>query len=53
MQARAYYAEAREIFVANGDVEKARIVSEAATQIEREILALPPSNGNGAGEAVN
>jgi tetratricopeptide (TPR) repeat protein len=53
MQARAYYAEAREIFVANGDVEKARIVSEAAIQIEREILALPPSNGNGAGEAVN
>jgi tetratricopeptide (TPR) repeat protein len=53
MQARAYYAEAREIFVANGDVEKARIVSEAATQIEREILALPPSNGHGAGEAVN
>ena len=53
-QARIYYAEAREIFTAYGDVEKARIVGEAASQIEREILALPPSNGHGgASEAIN
>jgi tetratricopeptide (TPR) repeat protein len=53
-QARAYYAEAREIFTAYGDMEKARIVSEAASQIEREILALAPSNGHGSGsEAIN
>jgi tetratricopeptide (TPR) repeat protein len=53
-QARTYYAEARELFTAYGDLEKARIVSEAASQIEREILALPPSNGHGgASEAIN
>jgi hypothetical protein len=35
-------------------MEKARIVSEAATQIEREILALPLTNGHGsASEAIN
>jgi tetratricopeptide (TPR) repeat protein len=38
-QARACYAEAREIFVAHGEAGKARIVAEALTQIEREILA--------------
>lgn len=47
-QARAWYAEAREIFIAHGEVERARIVAEAATQIEREMLALPESNGHGA-----
>lgn len=53
-QARANYAEAREIFVTHGDMEKARIVSEAATQIEREILALPSTNGHGStSEAIN
>jgi tetratricopeptide (TPR) repeat protein len=39
-QARACYAEAREIFVAHGETDKARIVAEAATQVEREILAM-------------
>jgi len=53
LQARAYYAEAREIFVAHGEVDKARIVSEAVTQIERELLTLAPSNGQGGAEAVN
>ena len=53
-QARSLYAEAREIFMRHGEVEKGRIVGEASTQIEREILALPETNGKGAGtEAVN
>ncbi len=53
-EARAYYAEARELFLAHGEADKARIVAEAVTQIEREILALPAANGQGAaGEAVN
>jgi tetratricopeptide (TPR) repeat protein len=39
-QARACYAEAREIFMAHGEADKARIVAEAVTQIEREILAV-------------
>jgi tetratricopeptide (TPR) repeat protein len=53
-EARAYYAEARELFLAHGEADKARIIAEAVTQIEREILALPPTNGLGAaGEAVN
>jgi len=47
-EARACYAEAREIFLAHGDADKAGIVAEAVTQIEREILALPPANGQGA-----
>jgi tetratricopeptide (TPR) repeat protein len=38
--ARAAYAEAREIFVARGELDKARIVAEAIDQIEREILSL-------------
>ncbi len=38
--ARAAYAEAREIFVAQGELDKARIVAEAVDQIEREILSL-------------
>ena len=46
-QARGHYAEAREIFMAHGEAEKARIVAEACTQIERELLALPPANGKG------
>jgi tetratricopeptide (TPR) repeat protein len=53
-EARAYYAEAREIFLSHGEADKARIVAEAVTQIEREILALPPTNGRGtAGDAMN
>jgi tetratricopeptide (TPR) repeat protein len=53
-QARAYYAEAQELFMGHGEIEKARIVGEAVTQIEREILALPETNGKGANsEAIN
>lgn len=48
-QARAYYAEARQVFMAHGELEKARIVAEAFNQLEREILALSPSNGHRAG----
>jgi tetratricopeptide (TPR) repeat protein len=47
LQARACYLEAREIFMANAERERARIVAEAITQIEREILALPAANGQG------
>jgi tetratricopeptide (TPR) repeat protein len=43
-QAKACYVEAVEIFMANGERDRARIVAEALTQIEREILALPTSN---------
>jgi tetratricopeptide (TPR) repeat protein len=42
--ARSAYAEAREIFMAQGDLDKARIVAEAVDQIEREILSLSPTN---------
>jgi tetratricopeptide (TPR) repeat protein len=45
LKARAYYAEAREIFVATGEVEKARMVAEASFQIERELMAMPAANG--------
>jgi tetratricopeptide (TPR) repeat protein len=38
--ARSGYAEAREIFMAYGELDKARIVAEAVDQIEREILSL-------------
>lgn len=46
-QARVYYGEAREIFMAHGDLDKARIIAEAVDQTEREILALPATNGHG------
>jgi len=42
--ARACYAEAREIFTAHGEREKAGIVAEAVGQIEREMLTLPPAD---------
>jgi tetratricopeptide (TPR) repeat protein len=44
MQARNAYSEARAIFMAHGEREKARIVGEAADQIGREILALSTTN---------
>ncbi|MFA5951154.1 MAG: hypothetical protein WC807_12805 [Hyphomicrobium sp.] len=44
--ARKLYGEAREIFNAFGEVEKARIVAEAIDQIERETLSAMPVNGN-------
>ena len=47
-QARAYYGEAREIFMAHGELEKGKVVAEAIDQIEREMLALAPTNGHGA-----
>lgn len=51
---RDLYTEAREIFMRHGDVDKGRIVGEAVTQVEREILALAETNGKGAnGEIVN
>ena len=45
--ARNYYSEARQIFIQYGELEKARIVSEAFGLIEREILSVAPSNGVG------
>ncbi|MGD0719986.1 MAG: hypothetical protein ABR970_02940 [Roseiarcus sp.] len=47
-RARAAYAEARAIFVAHGETDKARIVGEALDQIGREILALPATDAIGA-----
>jgi len=38
-QARAYYAEAREIFASHGEPAKARSAGEACDQIDRELLA--------------
>jgi tetratricopeptide (TPR) repeat protein len=49
---RGLYTEAREIFMRHGDVDKARIVGEAVTQIEREILALAETNGKGANSEI-
>jgi tetratricopeptide (TPR) repeat protein len=46
-KARAAYSEARAIFMAHGELDKARIVAEAVDQIEREILALSATDGAG------
>ncbi len=46
--ARNLYAEARELFNAAGDLDKARIVAEAIDQIERETLSVTPPNGHAA-----
>jgi tetratricopeptide (TPR) repeat protein len=43
--ARAAYGEAREIYMAHGERDKARIVAEAIDQIEREILSLAAVSG--------
>lgn len=45
-QARRLYAEARELFNAAGEVDKARIVAEAIDQLERETLSVMPANGS-------
>ena len=45
--AQAAYMEARAIFMAHGELDKARIVAEAVDQIGREILSLPATNGHG------
>jgi hypothetical protein len=39
-QARAHYAEARELFMAHGAHDQARVVAEALGQIERELLTM-------------
>ena len=45
-RARSYYAEAREIFVAHGEREKAQSAARACDQIDRELLAgAEPSRG--------
>ena len=46
--ARKLYGEARAIFNAGGEHDKARIVAEAIDQIERESLSLVPTNGSAA-----
>jgi len=52
-QANGYYREARAIFMEHGDLEKARIVAEAVDQTQREILALPATNGLGGRQATD
>jgi tetratricopeptide (TPR) repeat protein len=47
IRARAAYAEARELFMAHSELDRARIVAEAVDQIGRELLSLPASNGAG------
>jgi tetratricopeptide (TPR) repeat protein len=42
LAARRLYAEAREIFMAAGELGKARIVAEALDQIDRETLSIAP-----------
>jgi tetratricopeptide (TPR) repeat protein len=51
--ARDLYGEAREIFSAHGEAEKARIVGEAFVQLERELLATTRGNGDARIEHVN
>ncbi len=53
LQVRAFYSEAREIFMAHGDLDKARIVAEAIDQAGREILALPATNGQGSQRSIH
>ena len=48
--AQADYIEARAIFMAHGELDKARIVAEAVDQIGREILSLTATSGE-AGHA--
>ncbi|WP_425449953.1 hypothetical protein [Virgifigura deserti] len=43
-KAKGYYEEALEIFFNHGEVEKARIVTEAIGQLAQEILAHTPEN---------
>ncbi|MGQ0456037.1 MAG: hypothetical protein ACT4OU_03125 [Hyphomicrobium sp.] len=43
--ARKLYGDAREIFNAFGELDKARIVAEAVDQIERETLSTASANG--------
>ncbi len=43
--ARMLYGEARAIYNATGELEKARIVAEAIDQIERETLSVAMANG--------
>jgi tetratricopeptide (TPR) repeat protein len=52
VQARAFYTEAREIFTIHGDSAKAGIVAEAAFQLERELMNMPPGNGGTANRAT-
>jgi tetratricopeptide (TPR) repeat protein len=51
-RARAYYGEAREIFAAHGEHEKARAMSRACEQIDRERLAAASHGGNPHARAV-
>ncbi|MEQ1653776.1 MAG: hypothetical protein ABL897_14935, partial [Hyphomicrobium sp.] len=46
--ARQYYGDARALFNAAGEIEKARIIGQAIDQIERETLSVTPVNGHAA-----
>lgn len=52
-QARGLYEEARQIFNAAGEIDKARIVGEAVDQIGREILAVANGSGGNAETAAS
>ena len=56
LAAKAAYSEARAIFAAHGEHQKARIAGEACEQIDREMLsqavAGPPSHSNGHGSST-
>jgi len=47
LAAREFYLESREIFIGAGEAEKARIVTEACEQIDRELLSAPPARSRG------
>lgn len=48
LQAKEYYAEAREIFTRAGDAAKAMMTAEAIFQIERELMETSSTSGNGS-----
>jgi tetratricopeptide (TPR) repeat protein len=45
-RARSLYAEARAIFAENGEAERAQLLTEALSQLERELLSLSTAAGN-------
>jgi len=49
--AKAYYQEAREIFVQYGEIEKADVATEALLQIERDFPTLVPGADNRIAQA--
>jgi tetratricopeptide (TPR) repeat protein len=46
-RAKADYGEARDIFMVHGETGKARIVGDAISELERDLLDAPVANGSG------